>query len=209
MSDLPTTNSFQPASSKELAIEINKMFLAFPSFNRDADNHKLTISTYVESLLGLPLLAVQMGRGKVVQKGGAFPPSAGDFRAVCVGYVPRKEPTYFGLPQPGPEPEPEPDPRVGRMMRDLANDLARKAESPEVRRLAKPTDHDRDEAKKAALERLAELQEEKDRPLTISPYLAAQLRGELPIGEGRLGPQPVSELDVHIANLAQRRQENP
>ena len=72
-----------PATARELAVEINKMFLGFPSFNRDPENHRLTIAAYVEALEGLPLLAVQMGRKKALLIGSAFPPSAGEFREMC------------------------------------------------------------------------------------------------------------------------------
>ena len=203
--NLPAPITWKPATERELAIELTKLFLGFPSHRGDGERHKGTIAVYVEALEGLPLMAVQMGRGKVLQDGGAFPPSAGDFRAVCQRFVPRKEPTMFGLPQPGPEPEAEPDPRIGAMMRQLVNDLAAKCEGPEARRLGRETDHDRAEAKKDALERLADLQADRDRPLTVSPYLAAQLRGEKPIGEGRLGAQPVSEFDVHLAATLTRQ----
>jgi hypothetical protein len=163
------------------------MFRGFPSYKLDGESHKQTMAVYVEALHGLPLIAVQMGRASVIKKGGAFPPSAGDFRVACVQFVPTSIPTDFGLPQVYAVDDPPPDPRVGGLLRGLANELMRASDDPDMRRKVRRTDVEIGDARAHAQERLEGLMEMRDEPLKVSEHFGRLVRQQMV--EGRLAEE--------------------
>lgn len=159
------------ASFDEIASEVAKLFAAF-LYRPDQDMLRSTIAAYVERLAIFPVAVIERARKILVDRGGRFPPSAGEFRSACFDVADARSPKrpLAALPAPSP-----PSAAMAQAVRDLVRELVEKAESPEIRRTC-GRKADSEDIRRAAEGRLAQLYDRRDEPLEIGPSLALYLR---------------------------------
>lgn len=72
-----------PGNREAMTASIAAMFIAFPSARQDAETARTTLGMYVSRVVNFPNWAVDGGCKAAVSRSSPFPPSAGEFLALC------------------------------------------------------------------------------------------------------------------------------
>ena len=156
------------------------MLLAvFPQGRPDATQARMVISAYVETLGGYPVWAIRQARKTMIARATPFAPSAGEMRVVCEDLV---------------RPIREEAAQIKRIL-EASVEIPQEVRADTVKAIMdqfkaglppddrKPASH-RLPTKAEAESALADPPAHWTAPVEISEHLAAQLRGDIPIGAG-------------------------
>jgi hypothetical protein len=81
LTDLET--ALAPGNRDAMTSSIAAMFIAFPSARQDAETARTTLAMYVSRVVNFPNWAVDGACKAAVSRASPFPPSAGEFLALC------------------------------------------------------------------------------------------------------------------------------